>query len=201
MTATMTVADEHGQDPLDEADLGAGQAQGAAAADHAALDLQRDIAAEQEERAVRHVDGAHEPEDEREPAGHDEVERRCGEPVEQRDEKVLGIVDRRAEARPVGDEQDPDDQEGDHHRDQAIAEHLGGARRQQSRHERQDRNRGSPGAVKRLSRIVPSPDRPPDAADSQTSARPRRRGPRRRQSAGRAPARCRSPMAMAGQPR
>ena len=34
-----------------------------AAADHVALDAQRDVAAEQEERAVGHVHDAHEPED------------------------------------------------------------------------------------------------------------------------------------------
>ena len=40
------------------------------------LELQRDVAAEQEERAVRHVDDAHQAEDEREAARDDEVERR-----------------------------------------------------------------------------------------------------------------------------
>ena len=48
----------------------------AALADHVALELQRDVAAEQEERAVGHVDDAHQAEDQREPARDDEVERR-----------------------------------------------------------------------------------------------------------------------------
>ena len=114
-------ADHDGQDPLTQADLRAGQTEGAAAADHAPLDVQRDVAPEEKERAVGHVDGAHEPEDEGEPAGHDEVERRCGEPVEQRDEEVLGIVHGGAEAGPVGDEQHPDDQEGDHEDEQGSS--------------------------------------------------------------------------------
>ena len=62
------------------------------------LQLERDVAAEQEERAVRHVDDAHQPEDEREAARDDEVERRRGDAVEQRDQEVLRVVDGRAEA-------------------------------------------------------------------------------------------------------
>ena len=43
-------------------------------ADEPLLHLERDVAAEQEERAVGHVHDPHEPEDEREAAGDDEVE-------------------------------------------------------------------------------------------------------------------------------
>jgi hypothetical protein len=103
--------------PLPEAHLSAGQAEARVAADHVALQAQRDVPAEEEEGAVGHVDDAHEPEDQREAAGHDEVQRRRGEPVEQRDEEVLGVVDRGAEARPGGDEQHPDDRE-DHEGEQ-----------------------------------------------------------------------------------
>ena len=85
----------------------------AAAADHVALDVQRDVAAEQEERPVGHVDHAHEPEDQREAAGHDEVQRRRRQPVEQRDEEVLRIGHRRPEAGARGDEDDPDDRKND----------------------------------------------------------------------------------------
>ena len=48
----------------------------AALPDPVPLELQRDVAAEEEERAVRHVDDAHQPEDQREPARDDEVEAR-----------------------------------------------------------------------------------------------------------------------------
>jgi hypothetical protein len=112
---------ERRQHPLREADLRAREAERAAASDHVALDAQRDVAAEQEERAVRHVDDAHQAEDQREPARDDEVQRRRGEPVEQRDQEVLRVVDRRTEARARRDEQDPDDRERDEREQQPFA--------------------------------------------------------------------------------
>ena len=111
--ATIATRGQRRDDPLREAHLRAGEAEPDVAADHVALHAQRDVAAEQEEGAVGHVDDAHEPEDQREAAGHDEVQRRRGEAVEQRDEEVLRIVDRGPEARPRGDEEHPDDREDD----------------------------------------------------------------------------------------
>ena len=55
--------------------------------DPAPLQLERDVAAQQEEGAVRHVDDAHESEDEREAAGDEEVEARPRRAVEQRREE------------------------------------------------------------------------------------------------------------------
>ena len=63
----------------------------------AALDLERDVAAEQVERAVRHVDHAHQAEDQREPARDHEVQRRQRQAVERdrgEDAQVLGRLDR-----------------------------------------------------------------------------------------------------------
>jgi hypothetical protein len=67
--------------------------------------LQREIAAEQVQRAVGHVDHAHQPEHEREPARGDEVERGQAEPVERHDHELRAVAGR-AEAlaeRLVGD--------------------------------------------------------------------------------------------------
>ena len=90
--------DERRQDPVREVDLRALQAEGASLADHAPLDRERDVAAEQEERAVRHVDDAHQPEDEREAARDDEVEAGGGDAVQHGDQEVLRVVHGRAEA-------------------------------------------------------------------------------------------------------
>ena len=63
----------------------------------ARLHLQRDVAAEQVQRPVRHVDHAHQPEDQREPARDHEVQRREREPVERDGRElpqVLGRLDR-----------------------------------------------------------------------------------------------------------
>ena len=111
---TMRPAAISGKEPVHEADLGAGDPERRVPArDGIALQLQSDIATEQEERAVGHVHHAHEPEDEGEAAGDDEVQRRRGDAVEERDEEVLGVVDGRAEGRVRRDEQDPDDRERD----------------------------------------------------------------------------------------
>ena len=105
--------DDRRDDPVRQVDLRARQAEAAALADHVALQLQRDVAAEQEERAVRHVDDAHQAEDQREAARDDEVERGGGDPVQHRDPEVLGVVHGRAEGRrPLArrrrEEQDPE---------------------------------------------------------------------------------------------
>ena len=102
----------------------------AATLDHVPLHLQRDVAAEQEERAVRHVDDAHQPEDQREAARDDEVERRGGDAVQERDQEVLRVVHRRPERRrPLPrrrrEEQHPEGGYEDDHREQAEAERLG----------------------------------------------------------------------------
>ena len=94
-------ADERRNDPVREVDLRALEAERAALADHAPLDRERDVAAEQEERAVRHVDDAHEAEDEREAARDDEVEAGGGDAVQHRDQEVLRVVHGRAERRRV----------------------------------------------------------------------------------------------------
>ena len=99
----------------------------AALADHVALQLQRDVAAEQEERAVRHVDDAHQAEDEREAARDDEVEARGRDAVEHRDDEVLRVVDRRAEARRElpgrrREEEHPEDREHREHPEQHPAD-------------------------------------------------------------------------------
>ena len=72
---------ESRDDPVGQVDLRARQAEDAAFADHMPLHLERDVAAEEEERAVRHVDDAHQAEDQRETACDDEVQARCGDPV------------------------------------------------------------------------------------------------------------------------
>ena len=52
-------------------------------------DRDADIGADQHERAVRHVDGAHQPEDQREADRDDEVERRDGQPVQRHGQEHL----------------------------------------------------------------------------------------------------------------
>ena len=68
-------------------------------AGHPLLDLVRDVAAEEVEGAVGHVDDAHQPEDQREAARDDEEQAGERERVEQREEERAGVVDRRAEVR------------------------------------------------------------------------------------------------------
>ena len=61
---------------MHQSDLVARQPEDAALAHQLALELQRDVPAEQEERPVRHVDDAHQAEDQREAARDHEVEAR-----------------------------------------------------------------------------------------------------------------------------
>ena len=69
------------------------------------LHLQREVAAEQVERAVRHVDHAHQAEDQREAARDDEVQRGERRAVERDDDEAARIVDGLDE-QPHGDEGD-----------------------------------------------------------------------------------------------
>ena len=117
--ATITVRDDRGNDPVREVHLIALEPERAAPADEVALHLERDVTAEQEERAVGHVHDAHQAEDQREAARHDEVERGGGDAVQERDEEVLRIVDGRAERRrPLAgrgrEEQHPEGRDDDH---------------------------------------------------------------------------------------
>ena len=66
---------------------------------HSLLHLVRDVAAEEVEGAVGHVHDPHEPEDEREPARHDEEEPGEREPVEDRGQEGAEVVERRAGVR------------------------------------------------------------------------------------------------------
>ena len=91
--------DHRRNEPLPEAHLRAQDAEGGVLTDELALELQGDVAAEQEERAVRHVHDPHQPEDEREPTGDHEVHASGGEAVQQGDDEVVSVVDRRAERR------------------------------------------------------------------------------------------------------
>ena len=81
--------------------------------------FERDVPAEQEEGAVRHVDDAHQAEDQGEAARDDEVEPGRGDAVQGGDEEVLGVVDRGAERRSPGEKQHPDDHEQDEHEGQS----------------------------------------------------------------------------------
>ena len=91
--------DKEGDDPAEQAVLGGpGPAQRQAEAgvlrEPGVLHLEREVAAEQVERAVRHVHHAHQPEDQREAARDDEEERREGEAVEADDRKLTQILTR-----------------------------------------------------------------------------------------------------------
>ena len=66
---------------------------------HPLLDLVGDVAAEEVERAVRHVHDAHEPEDEREAARDDEEQPGEREPVEHGRQERARVVERRAGVR------------------------------------------------------------------------------------------------------
>ena len=74
------------------------------ARDDPALHVDRDVRRDEVERAVRHVDDAHQPEDEREAARDDEVERAQRDRVEQRREERRRVAVRG----PVREEEDPD---------------------------------------------------------------------------------------------
>ena len=63
---------------------------------------------------MRHVDGAHQPEDQREPRGDDEQQAGEREAVEQRDRKLRGVLDRRFGRRVVGQHEHPERGQPDH---------------------------------------------------------------------------------------
>ena len=98
-------ADEQRDDPRQHVDVLGRDV--ALLADHPLLHLDGDVGGEQEEGAVGHVDGAHQPEDQREPGGDDEVQPGRREPVEQGDDELAGLVDRRSGRRAAGEEQHP----------------------------------------------------------------------------------------------
>ena len=104
-------AGDERDDPVDDADLRAREAERAALADEVALQLERDVAAEQEERAVRHVDDAHQAEDQGEAGRDDEVQARRRDAVQHHDDEVLAVVVRGAEAHVLADEPDPEHDE------------------------------------------------------------------------------------------
>ena len=60
-----------------------------------------------------HVDRAHQPEDQRESGRDDEHQTGKGDAVEQGDEELAGLVDRRAGGRSGREEQHPTDDEHD----------------------------------------------------------------------------------------
>ncbi len=85
------------------------------------LDVDGEVGGEQEERTVRHVDGAHEPEDQGEARRNDEQQAGEGEAVEHRDDELARFADGRTGRRvcgprPVGDEQHPEQGERDEQR-------------------------------------------------------------------------------------
>ena len=107
---------------------------------HLLLDLVGDVAAQEVEGAVGHVDDPHEPEDEREAAGDDEQQAGERQGIEQDLEERLRVMDRRAEVRrpPVAvaelvdlrrEEEDVDDRErsrgGREQQREAAKERLG----------------------------------------------------------------------------
>ena len=67
-----------------------------------------EIAAEQIDRAMREIDVAHQAEDQREPAGDEEIEPAERDPVEDRVEKKLLLAEDRLEARRPWCEDEPD---------------------------------------------------------------------------------------------
>ena len=89
--------DERREDPLPGVHVAADDREPRAG--HLLLHLVGDVAAEEVERAVRHVDDAHEPEDQREAARDDEQEPGGREPVQERAGEALPVVERRPEAR------------------------------------------------------------------------------------------------------
>ena len=86
--------DEERDDPFPRVDVG--RLNGEALSRHPLLDLVRDVGAEEVEGAVRHVDGAHEAEDEGEAARDDEEEPGERDRVEQGVDESPGVVDRGA---------------------------------------------------------------------------------------------------------
>ena len=104
-------ADEQRDDPRQHVDVLGGDV--ALLADHPLLDLDGDVGGEQEQRAVGHVDRAHQAEDQREPGGDDEVQPGRGQPVEEGDDELAGFADGRAGRRATGEEQHPGEHQGD----------------------------------------------------------------------------------------
>ena len=132
--------DERRDEPLPEVHLLAQEPERGVLADEPALELQGDVPAEQEERAMRHVHDAHQPEDEREATRDDEVDAGRGDAVQERDDEVVRVVDRRAERglhpgapelrAGLGREEDPDERE----------------RRETQRHDSRHRSQDAPRA-------------------------------------------------------
>ena len=81
-----------GNDPVREAGLRAAEGRHGVAAGHPLLQLEGEEAGEHEERAVRHVDDAHQAEDQREAARDDEVEAGEREAVEADDHERPRIL-------------------------------------------------------------------------------------------------------------
>ncbi len=114
-------ADDEGNHPLEHRDIARFDVPGLA--DHLLLQVDGDVGGEQEECAVRHVDRAHQSEDEGEAGGDDEQQAGEREPVEQRDGELTRLVDRCSRRRvggprPVREEQDPYDGQCDDQPDQ-----------------------------------------------------------------------------------
>ena len=89
---TTSGSDEQRDDPLRHRDLVGFDVAGLA--DHPLLHVDRDVGGEQEERAVGHVDGAHQPEDEGEAGRDDEQQAGERQSVEQGDDELSRLVDR-----------------------------------------------------------------------------------------------------------
>ena len=79
---------------------------------HCLLRVVRDVTAQEKERSLGHVDHAHQSENECETARDDEEQAGEREAVQQRDEEVRRIVDRRPEVRARRGEEHPDQREG-----------------------------------------------------------------------------------------
>ena len=75
------IATSHRHDPLERVHLA--RLEREPGSRHPLLNLVGDVATEEVERAMRHVDDAHEPEDQREAARDDEEQARERQPVEQ----------------------------------------------------------------------------------------------------------------------
>ena len=102
-----------GHDPLPHGNLGAQQPEpGVRVVDQPLLQVIGDVAAEQVQRPVRHVHDPHQPEDEREAAGHDEEHAGERHRVEERRREVDRVVDGGPVGRLGRPEHDPDEREG-----------------------------------------------------------------------------------------
>ena len=79
------------------------------------LELDGDVGGEQEQGAVGHVDRAHQAEDQGEPGRDHEHQAGKGDPVEEGDEELAGLIDRCTGRRTGGEEQHPTEHEHDRH--------------------------------------------------------------------------------------